>query len=126
MKTAEEILKREADERFDLRGACDKAEDFFHSNNAATSSVLVVAKHFINEYDNGNFHGFCAYYDDAITTYMMRPYCKVSLEKAKVTNTNLGVLEVDAPSIREVVKEMRRRGFFARRKDSGIYVIQAE
>ena len=126
MKTAEEILKREANERFDLKKACDKVESFFQSNDAATASVIIVAKYFVNEYENDDFYGFCAYYDDAIADYIAKPYCKVSLEKVKVANINFGVIEVDAPSIREVVKEMRKRGCFTRRREAGVYVVQAE
>ena len=126
MKTAEEILRGEIDERFDLQGACYKVESFFRENNAATASVIIVARYFVSEYDNSDFHGFYAYFEDPLSNYIVQPYCKISLEKLKLHSVNFGVLEVDAPSIREVVKEMRRKGFFARRKDCGIYVIQAE
>lgn len=125
MKQAEKILRMELNEDFDLLAACNKAESFFYVNKAATATVILVAKYFSHEYEDDNFHGFLTYFDDALS-YLMQPYCKVCLEKIKIESLNIGILEVDAPAIREVVKEMKKRGFYTKRKDNGIYLIQAE
>lgn len=115
----------ELNENFNLLAVCNKAESFFYANKAATATLILMARYFIHEYEVDNFHGFLTYFDDALS-YLMKPYCKVSLEKTKIGSSNIGILEVDAPAIREVVKEMRKRGFYAKRKDNGIYLIQTE